>query len=205
MHAATPGVAAEVARWLEQLSSERRMSPKTLDAYARDDGLWDLEARISDVKPRETLLATGILPANSPIHDMWLRITVDLNLTIMAAEAVSDAVPYAGYCDTIAPVYQRLVGLNLMKGFRKAVKERLGAVSGCTHLTELTQILPTAGMQAFAGDVFPTRDLPSGDDDDGEHKPFQLDKCHALRTDGPVVALYYPRWVAKPGSGDEPN
>jgi integrase/recombinase XerC len=25
-----------VARWLEQLSSERRMSPKTLDAYARD-------------------------------------------------------------------------------------------------------------------------------------------------------------------------
>ena len=36
MHAATPGVAAEVVRWLEQLSSERRMSPKTLDAYARD-------------------------------------------------------------------------------------------------------------------------------------------------------------------------
>jgi integrase/recombinase XerC len=36
LHAATPEVAAEVARWLEQLSSERRMSPKTLDAYARD-------------------------------------------------------------------------------------------------------------------------------------------------------------------------
>jgi len=36
LHTATPGVAAEVARWLEQLSSERRMSPKTLDAYARD-------------------------------------------------------------------------------------------------------------------------------------------------------------------------
>jgi integrase/recombinase XerC len=36
LHAATPGVAAEVARWLEQLSSERRMSPKTLDAYTRD-------------------------------------------------------------------------------------------------------------------------------------------------------------------------
>jgi integrase/recombinase XerC len=36
LHAATPSVAAEVARWLEQLSSERRMSPKTLDAYARD-------------------------------------------------------------------------------------------------------------------------------------------------------------------------
>ena len=34
--AAAPDVAAEMARWLEQLSSERRMSPKTLAAYARD-------------------------------------------------------------------------------------------------------------------------------------------------------------------------
>jgi integrase/recombinase XerC len=34
--AATPEVAAEMARWLQQLATERRMSPKTLDAYARD-------------------------------------------------------------------------------------------------------------------------------------------------------------------------
>jgi integrase/recombinase XerC len=33
---AAPDVAAEVARWLAHLGSERRMSPKTLDAYARD-------------------------------------------------------------------------------------------------------------------------------------------------------------------------
>jgi integrase/recombinase XerC len=33
---AAPDVAAEVARWLLHLGSERRMSPKTLDAYARD-------------------------------------------------------------------------------------------------------------------------------------------------------------------------
>ncbi len=31
-----PGVAAEVARWLGHLGSERRMSAKTLEAYARD-------------------------------------------------------------------------------------------------------------------------------------------------------------------------
>jgi len=32
----SPGVAAEVARWLTYLGSERRMSGKTLDAYQRD-------------------------------------------------------------------------------------------------------------------------------------------------------------------------
>ena len=31
-----PDVAAEVARWLDHLGAERRMSGKTLDAYARD-------------------------------------------------------------------------------------------------------------------------------------------------------------------------
>jgi integrase/recombinase XerC len=31
-----PDVAAELARWLAHLGAERRMSPKTLDAYARD-------------------------------------------------------------------------------------------------------------------------------------------------------------------------
>jgi integrase/recombinase XerC len=33
---AHPEVAAEVARWLDHLSAERRMSPRTVEAYARD-------------------------------------------------------------------------------------------------------------------------------------------------------------------------
>jgi integrase/recombinase XerC len=36
--AASPDVAAEVSRWLDYLGAERRMSPKTLEAYGRDVG-----------------------------------------------------------------------------------------------------------------------------------------------------------------------
>jgi integrase/recombinase XerC len=35
---ASPDTAAEITRWLTHLSAERRMSPKTLDAYSRDIG-----------------------------------------------------------------------------------------------------------------------------------------------------------------------
>ena len=35
---AAPDVAAEISRWLGYLGAERRMSPKTLEAYARDVG-----------------------------------------------------------------------------------------------------------------------------------------------------------------------
>lgn len=166
-----------------------------VEAYARDDGLWDVDAHISDIKTRDTTLASGIRPAGAPLHDLWLRLTIDIEMNIVEAEAVSDAVPYPGYCDTIGPAYKKLVGLNLMKGFREAVRERLSGIRGCTHLTELVRVLPTATIQAFAGDVLDTRDGAS--DDQQSQKPFQLDRCHALRTDGAAVAQYYPRWAVK--------
>ncbi|WP_019141800.1 DUF2889 domain-containing protein [Noviherbaspirillum massiliense] len=167
-----------------------------VQAFARHDGFWDIEAHITDTKTRDVTLASGTKPSGSPLHDLWLRLTVDTLLTIRAVEAVSDSVPYPGYCDTIAPAYQKLVGLNLMKGFRNALKERLSGIQGCTHLTELAQVLPTAAIQAFAGDVFDTRD-GAGDDKQRE-RPFQLDRCHALRIDGEAVAKFYPRWAVKP-------
>lgn len=166
-----------------------------IQAYAREDGLWDLDARITDIKEKDTLLASGLRPAGQPLHDLWLRITVDRQLNIVAAEADSASVPYPGFCDTIAPAYQALVGLNLLKSFRHELKQRLHGIAGCTHITELAQVLPTAAVQAFANDVWPTHD--GANVDVPHNKPFQLDKCHALRTDGGAVARFYPRWVAQ--------
>ena len=166
-----------------------------IEAFARDDGLWDLDARITDVKVNKVTLASGLRLGGSYLHDLSLRITINRELTIVEAEASSDAVPYPGYCDVDAEAYKKLVGLNLLKGFRLGVKDRLSGVLGCTHLTELANVLPTAALQAYANDVIKTRD---GDcDDQLPDRPFQLDRCRALRTDGPAVARYYPRWLAK--------
>jgi hypothetical protein len=170
-----------------------------IEAFARDDGLWDIEAHITDVKTRDTRLASGTRPAGDPIHDLWLRLTIDTQLNVVNAEAVSDAVPYPTFCDTIGPAYQKMVGLNLRNGFRQGVKERLSGIQGCTHLTELAQVLPTAAIQAFAGEVLNTRDGAGGEPQN--KKPFQLDHCHALRTDGAAVAKYYPRWAVKDPAG----
>ena len=173
----------------------------SIEAFARDDGLWDLDAQITDTKTRDSNLASGIRPSGSPIHDLSLRITIDTHMTIVDAEGVSDAVPYPGFCNTIGPDYKKLIGLNLLRQFRFGVNERLGGIKGCTHITELAQLLPTAAIQAFAGDVIDTRD--GADNTDFTEKPFQLDRCHALRVDGLAVAQYYPRW-AKPISTAKP-
>ncbi len=156
------------------------------EGYRRADGLWDLEAHLQDVKPQDYLLASGTRPAGVPVHDLWIRLTIDRRYNVVAAAACSDAVPYQGFCDTIAPDYAKVVGLNLMHGFRKALAERFGGVRGCSHLTELLAHFPTVALQTFAGEA--------RDNEDRGHKPFQLDRCHALDTHGEGVRRYYPKW-----------
>lgn len=169
--------------------------------YARGNGLWEVDARIADVRTRETLMVTGPRAAGSPIHDMLVRLVVDERFNIVEAGAETFAMPYPGECDAYGDAYGRLVGLNLMSGFRRAVKERLGGVHGCTHITELVQVLPTAVVQAFADEVIDTR----GDGADSA-QPFQIDRCHALRSDGATVKTYYPRWYrAAPAVLDSRN
>jgi hypothetical protein len=167
-------------------------------AYARDDGLWDLEAELEDVKEKDFALAVGIREAGDPVHAMQLRLTIDTGLNVVDASAQSDWVPYPGHCDSFGDAYRRLIGLNLGRGFRRAVAERLGGTQGCTHLTELAAMLPTAAIQAFAGEVYLPRDQAhepaATDHQDADKRPFQLERCRALRVDGPAVAKFYPRW-----------
>jgi hypothetical protein len=168
----------------------------TIEAFVRDDGLWDLDACIRDIKPQDINLPSGSRPAGLPVHDLKLRVTIDRDMIIVDADAASDAVPYPGYCDTIAPAYKKLIGLSLLKHFRLHIKDRLSGVLGCTHLTELAQVLPTAAIQAFADDAMEGRAAGQP-----AERPYELDRCHALRSDGPAVEKYYPRWVLKAVTG----
>jgi len=170
-----------------------------VDAYARDDGLWDIEAVLIDTKSRDLQLASGARAAGDPVHEMRLQVTVDRDLNVCDAAASTSWVPYPGYCNVIEPEYKRLIGLNLARDFHRHVRERLGGARGCTHLTELASVLPTAAIQGFAGEV---KRGETGAGADGERKPFQLDRCHALVTTGAAVARFYPRWFR---GGEQPS
>ena len=169
-----------------------------LRGFRRADGLYDIEGHLVDTKPFDFKLAAGLRPAGEPIHDMWLRITVDRELVIVDAAASTDAMPYVGDCDQITPAYMKLVGLAIRPGYTQRVKELLGGVRGCTHITELAGALATAAFQTMAGQRLRPAD----------QKPFQLDKCHALDSTSPTVARYYPKWyrgtepVEAAGEGD---
>lgn len=166
-----------------------------VQVFARGDGLWEVDARLTDIKTRDLSTAGGVRPAGVPLHDMLLRLVVDTELNILEAGAQTSWMPYPGQCDDYGDAYGRLVGLNLLRGFRAELKDRVGGVLGCTHISELAQVLPTAVIQAFAGEIIDTRE---GGQDGAP--PFQIDRCHALRRDGEAVRLFYPRWY-RPRAG----
>jgi hypothetical protein len=157
------------------------------EGFRRDDGLFDIEAHIVDSKDRDYKLAMGSRSKDIPVHNMWARVTIDRRFEVIDIEAVTDEMPYPGQCNRIGPEYKKLVGSNLLKGFRKAIAEKMGGVKGCTHLSELLGYLPTAAVQTFAGIRNET------DSVDGK-RPFQLDSCHALATNTETVRRYYPTW-----------
>jgi hypothetical protein len=173
-----------------------------VQVFARPDGLWEVDALLADTKSRDLQLPSGLRPAGTPVHEMRLRLVVNTRMEIVAAGSESRWMPYAGICDVhgeaaeAAPgdAYARLVGLNLRQGFRRALHERLGGALGCTHLTELAQVLPTAVIQAFAGEVINVTEGRPATGDEPEQAPFQIDRCHALQRGGEVVRLHYPRW-----------
>ena len=56
----------------------------------RDGGLWDLEAELIDVKAYDFPKRDGeVFKAGDPIHHMHLRITIDGDFTIVAAQAMT--------------------------------------------------------------------------------------------------------------------
>jgi hypothetical protein len=167
------------------LTHRRRIQ---FEGYRRADGLYDIEAHLYDVKPMDYALSTGIRPAGTPIHDMWIRVTHDAQYRIVEAVARTEAMPYPGVCERITPDYRKLVGLNLLRGFRKAVHDLFAHVKGCTHLNEMLLQFPSAAIQARSAEQ------PDNADGPGGAQPFQLDQCHALDTHGEVAERYYPKW-----------
>jgi hypothetical protein len=160
--------------------------------YEREDGLWDIEAHLVDTKAVPQMRRTGQLrQPGEPVHNMWLRLTIDLDMLVHEAEAKTDAGPYL-HCGDITVNFKRLVGLKIGPGWRREIRARVGGIEGCTHLVELLGPLGTTAFQA-TGRAREARNA-------GKHvvkKPYQIGSCHVYSEDSAEVAERWPQWAAK--------
>jgi hypothetical protein len=167
-----------------KLAASRTIS---LNGYAREDGLWDIEAHLVDTRPVGVNHPKyGIAkPAGYPLHEMKIRMTIDDEMLIHNAEAVTIHAPFDG-CAVPPGLFPKLKGLSFKKGWKKSVAEIMGGTKGCTHLVELLGNLATIGFQTVA----------SSDDflakvDRGEIRPFYINSCYSYKESGPLVKSLY--------------
>jgi hypothetical protein len=187
-------------------AARKKLHTRTIaiEGYERADGLFDVEAHLTDVKTYGfDNEERGFLPPGQPLHDMWVRLTFDERLTIVAAEAVTDAGPY-GLCGNGAASYANLVGLRIRPGFLKEANSRMAGPAGCTHLREMLQEIATTALQT----MWPVRARreaaaraaggETGRMQDADGSARLLNTCRAYASDGPVVQRRWPHLYTGP-------
>ncbi len=171
-------------------------------------GASALEGRITDKKPysfpnkdRES----GWVAAGEAIHDMWIRLTLDDSLTIVAIKVTTDSGPHR-ICPAIAPNFQRMVSVKVGIGWRRAITSCLGGVDGCTHMVELLYVMATPAFQAIVPALSRRRRklAESGEAAAESDKarpaatwPTLLNSCHAYHHDGDIARRNWPEAAAE--------
>ena len=132
------------------------------NGFVRADGLYDIEAELTDNKtyPFPTEFRGNVTP-DQFIHHMKVRVTVDREMKVQAAEALTISGPYA-VCPTANDVFDSLVGLTIGPGWRRRVTEAIGGRHGCTHITELMGVVGTIAYQTRYGENARRRRLRVG-------------------------------------------
>lgn len=178
----------------------RHMHTRTIECngYLRDDGLWEVEARMRDTKPftQSASRYREELKPGDPVHDIALRLAIDDKMTIHEAQATMSATPYPT-CIEVEPILQRLVGERIGNGWRKLVQSKLGRLESCTHLTELLGPAVTTLFQTMSHGSNPEGRDSLADQRARTERPFFVGGCHSWRTDGPVVAEMFPQFATK--------
>jgi hypothetical protein len=174
------------------------------EGYVREDGKLEVEGHLRDSKGHEHAYGwRPAVPPGGPIHEMWVRITLDAALTILAIAASVDAAPYPT-CPQIVPNLERLVGLQVAGGFKQRLRELVGGTAGCTHVLTLLEAMANNAVQTSASSV---RDRGQeailetfGVRDRSKH-PL-LNTCFSYAAQSPVVARLWPH-LHRPSSDED--
>ena len=131
---------------------DRHNRQVTCRGFARKDGLLDIEGELIDTKAYDFPSSThGVIASGTPVHHMQVRITIDFDMVIQHAEAVTVHGPYA-ICPKGADNITGLIGLQIGPGWKRKVQTAIGGPKGCTHITELMGPMATTAFQTLYGE-----------------------------------------------------
>lgn len=175
---------------LSDATSRREIHHRVIDmtAYEREDGLYDVEAHLVDSKPFEfkrSAVPEPVAPGQ-PLHDLWVRVTLDGECVVRKIEASSDVTPHT-VCKGAESSLEGMVGERIASGWSSKVKQRLRGSISCTHLMEMLIPLATTALQGLMG----IRKGPNRAVDENGF-PVKINTCYAYDVHRDVVKVLWP-------------
>ena len=166
-----------------------------MKAFARDDGLFDIEARLVDRKPFPffRIERAEAIPPGVPLHDLSIRMTIDREFVVRAIAASSDTTPYS-LCREAAATLAPLVGERVAAGWSSKVKSTLRGAASCTHLMEMLLPMATTAVQAVHGLKRENNNVPY----DAKAMAGRMDSCYAYSRERSVVQVHWPELYQPP-------
>ena len=164
-----------------------------MQAFARDDGLWDIEAHLRDEKPFAFHdPGRGPMKPGDPVHDIRVRLTVDDARVIREVAVEMGSMPF-GICHEVRDSLAPLVGERVGPGWRNVLK-KLPRTATCSHVREVLVPMATVVAQGLSFGREPEGKVAVVPDPTLAEPPFFVDDCHSWRAEGPVVAHFYPQF-----------
>lgn len=175
----------------------------SISGYEREDGLWDIEGHLVDTKTYgfENRWRGHVAPG-TPVHQMWVRLTIDDKRTIIACEAATDHSPFE-ICPSITPAFAALKDIRIGPGWMRQVRALVGGRKGCTHIIEMMAQMATVAFQTMGARRHTDTAEKSGDESAApsqKRRPLFIDSCHAWAADGDTVKTFFPEFYASPAS-----
>jgi hypothetical protein len=118
------------------------------------------------------------------IHHLLARIRVQgPDLTITRVDAEMKRIPREA-CPEALPAVQKLAGLRIISGYTQKVKDLIGDVKGCSHLTNLFLTMGPVAVQGYFA-AYGRKGAVRTPDNPAFAR--LLNSCHVWREDGPYV------------------
>lgn len=182
----------------------------TCRAFRLKNGGIEIEATVTDLKGQKVpFRSRPPVRAGEHMHNMSLSLTIDDDCVIQDVRAQTKTAPWP-MCGGVDEAYRKLIGLRIGAGFSHHVKERLGGIQGCTHVTELVTQAANTYMQAAWPDRIGKQMTIEPDPRrwPARNAPAFINRCHAWRQDGATLVQEYPELAPLQGNlppqGDMP-
>ncbi len=165
-----------------------------LRGFLRDDNLYDIEAELIDTKhyivPNQD---RGDIQPGEPIHNMKIIITLDKDMVIKDADALTIFSPF-NICKHANKNFKKIIGLQIKSGWRSQALKKIGNINGCTHISELLTPIATTAFQTIKGHEAEVNRKNKNLNTPSRQKPSLLGTCYAFNPKSEVVKRFWPEW-----------